>query len=303
MIRKYQTLWSGILMLLILVFSWIISINQINDFKVNNDEVNDLENEQVINTLDIHTLVLGNNISINEYIKKDNLYYALGSNGKYPYMQIVESKDQYFNPKQAITYKTTEGSLVSIEDEKYYLKTTILSNNKYINQDFFVTKNEIIPFYKKQLTMNYSVGTTITPKYIVIHETDNTNVGADAAGHFNYWSINATANSSTHFVVDSKQVYQMLELNQMAWHVGDNKGYSDITNSNSIGIEIAVNSDGDYNVAKENAIELAAKLLKTLNMDISQLKTHNDASGKYCPTNILNDSSWTDFVKQVKSKL
>ena len=96
----------------------------------------------------------------------------------------------------------------------------------------------------------------------------------------------------------------MLELNQSAWHVGDNKGYSDITNLNSIGIEIAVNADGDFYQARENAIYLTINLMKELNMNISQLKRHHDASGKYCPANMLsNDELWIDFVNQVKKAL
>jgi N-acetylmuramoyl-L-alanine amidase CwlA len=41
--------------------------------------------------------------------------------------------------------------------------------------------------------------------------------------------------------------------------------------------------------------------MKALDMDISQLKRHHDASGKYCPTNMLQQPAlWQDFVNQVQ---
>jgi len=73
---------------------------------------------------------------------------------------------------------------------------------------------------KKPISMNYSKGITIAPKYIVIHETDNTNKGANALAHFNYWNTNASAQSSVHFVVDDKRVIQLAELYWRCWHVG-----------------------------------------------------------------------------------
>lgn len=91
----------------------------------------------------------------------------------------------------------------------------------------------------------------------------------------------------------------MLELNEMAWHVGDNKGYSNIVNSNSIGLEICVNEDGNYMVAREYAIQVAIKVMNELNMSIDQLVTHNDASGKNDPVIMFTNNLWDDFVYQV----
>lgn len=187
-----------------------------------------------------------------------------------------------------VTFEVTTENINEETIEEEVIKETILS----------------VPLIKKQLTMNYSVGTVIKPQYLVIHETANTKVGANANAHYRYWSTNPSANASTHFVVDDQEIYQILELNQMGWHVGDNKVYSDITNRNSIGMEIAVNSDGDFMKARQNAIELTIKIMKELNMSIDQLKRHHDASGKYCPTNMLNnDYLWNDFVNQVKKAI
>jgi N-acetylmuramoyl-L-alanine amidase CwlA len=154
---------------------------------------------------------------------------------------------------------------------------------------------------KKLISKNYSKGVTITPKYIVIHETGNTAVGANAEAHFKYWNTNDKAQASAHFVVDDTKVIQLLELNQRAWHVGDNKGYSDITNSNSIGVEICVNSDGDYDKAVSNAVELVQWLLKETGLNIDSLKTHNNASDKNCPTIMLRNNMWDDFKNRVSA--
>lgn len=247
---------------------------------------------------------LTNDVNITAYQEYQDGLLAIGSKENYPYIQVITNQENQTINKQATNYHNIQGKIIAITTHNYYLSTKIQDDNhKIVYQDFFVSSQEIIPFYKKQLTMNYTKGVVIWPKYLVIHETGNPRVGANAYNHYRYWSSNDDANASTHFVVDSKEIYQMLELNQMAWHVGDNKGFSKITNSNSIGIEIAINADGDYNQAKQNAIELTAQLMRFLKMDISQLKTHYDASGKDCPQIILENNAWDDFAYQVNLRL
>lgn len=155
---------------------------------------------------------------------------------------------------------------------------------------------------KRLISRNYTKGVTITPEYIVVHETDNTAKGANADAHFKYWDTNDNADSSVHYVVDDTKVIQLLELTQRAWHVGDNKGYSNITNSNAIGIEICVNSDGDYTKARQNCIELVKYLIGVTGLPANKLVRHNDASGKYCPRKMLdNPQLWTDFKAQIQA--
>lgn len=152
---------------------------------------------------------------------------------------------------------------------------------------------------KQLININYSQGRSITPEYIVIHETDNEDSGADAMANRNYFANHEEAQASTHFVVDDHQIVQCAELDWRCWHVGDNRGYSDITNSNSIGIEICVNSDGNYNQALENAIELTRYLMSELGLGIDRVVRHYDASGKHCPRRILDNGIW----EEVKSKI
>lgn len=161
---------------------------------------------------------------------------------------------------------------------------------------------------KKLISMNYDKGKVIWPKYVVIHETANPNVGAGAQSHFNYWNTNSSAKSSAHFVVDDKQIIQLGEYENgkcfKMWHVGDNKGHSDIINDNAIGIEICVNSDGNYAKARQNAIELTAHILKKTGLTVSAVKRHYDASGKKCPATMLNKPElWADFINQLSVML
>ena len=153
---------------------------------------------------------------------------------------------------------------------------------------------------KKQLiSMNYSKGVNIIPEYIVIHETDNWNPGgANAQAHFNYWNTNPNANSSVHFVVDENEAIQLAEFNWRCWHVGDGNGSSGITNNNSIGIEICVN--GDYAKARQNTIELVKWLLPQVGLAADKVVRHKDATGKWCPRNMLDKPElWTDFITQI----
>lgn len=160
----------------------------------------------------------------------------------------------------------------------------------------------MLPIQKKLIQINYSKGVVISPVYIVIHETDNEDAGADAVANRNYFAEHPEAKSSTHFVVDDHCIIQCLELNQRGWHVGDNRGYSNITNSNTIGIEICVNSDGNYMKARANAIELVKYLISITGIPASRIVRHYDASGKWCPRRMLNTPSlWTEFKNLVSN--
>ena len=251
----------------------------------------------------LETIQNQENIKIISVVPFEDGFLAFGSKDEYPYMANIKSNESYDSVIET-DFNDVKGEIIKVEINDIFIRATIQTNNNTVEYDFFVSSNKIISFHKKQLTMNYSVGVKIKPIYFVIHETANTRVGADANAHYRYWSTNPTARASTHFVVDSTQIYQMLELDQMAWHVGDNKGYSDIVNSNTIGIELAVNADGDYEQTRKNAIELTIRVMNALNMNINQLKTHNDASGKYDPIIMLdNPHLWIDFVQRVEAGL
>lgn len=89
------------------------------------------------------------------------------------------------------------------------------------------------------------------------------------------------------------------------WHCGDGKGQYGITNANSIGIEICINSDGDRDKAISNTIELVRELMSELSIPINRVVRHYDASRKNCPASMRNDnwSEWYEFKKRITEDL
>ena len=143
-------------------------------------------------------------------------------------------------------------------------------------------------------------GYHMTPKYITIHETDNTSVGAGARNHAQYLYNQAVGNTnraaSWHFTVDDKEIYQHLPINENGWHAGDGNGAG---NRQSIAIEIAVNQDGDYNKAVENAKKLAAHLMKETGVSLNNVVKHQKWSGKNCPSRMIREGQWDAFLTGV----
>lgn len=140
---------------------------------------------------------------------------------------------------------------------------------------------------------------TEKPKFIVIHTTGNKKAGANAAAHFNYWNSGKVGQSAD-FVVDSKEALQINDFNKYyTWHCGDGHGKFGITNANSIGIEICVNSDGDFVKAFENAVRLVRDLIKKTG--IKSVVRHYDASRKLCPAEMAGNNweLWHEFTRRV----
>ena len=138
-------------------------------------------------------------------------------------------------------------------------------------------------------------------KYLVIHETDNTGSGANAAAHNSFIHQNANAEEgivSWHYTVDDHQIYQHLPDNEEAWHSGDREG-----NHSSIGIELCVNADGNFDQTMENAAKLTAFLLKEYDLTIDNVKQHYDFNGKDCPLIIRQEGRWDEFLGMVQQNL
>lgn len=154
---------------------------------------------------------------------------------------------------------------------------------------------------KRQIAYNKSVRTSAI-KYIVVHDAGNKSKGADADAHFKYFN-GGNRNSSADFFVDDKKVLQINDYTKYCtWQVGDGKGKYGITNQNSIGIEICVNSDGDYAKAVESAVQLVKYLMKELNIPAERVVRHYDASRKNCPASMSNNNwaMWYDFKEKIK---
>jgi N-acetylmuramoyl-L-alanine amidase len=142
-------------------------------------------------------------------------------------------------------------------------------------------------------------------RYITIHNTGNTAAGAGARNHANYIKGDTAANLpvSWHYTVDDKLIIQHMPDNEIAWHCGD--GGMGVGNTQSIGIEICMNSDGDLLQATENAVWLTAKLCAKHGILIENIVQHHRWSGKNCPQMLRSGRpfNWETFIKKVREQL
>lgn len=145
-------------------------------------------------------------------------------------------------------------------------------------------------------------GHKLEPLYLTIHDTANTDAGADARAHAAYLKTYPDLLASWHFTVDDRFIYQHLPLNENGWHAGD--GVNGTGNRQSIGIEICENSDGDRSLAEKNAAWLTAGLLVNFSLTPERVKQHYDWSGKNCPRVLRGRSGgWSGFLSAVESYL
>lgn len=134
---------------------------------------------------------------------------------------------------------------------------------------------------------------------ITVHQTGNTNKGADAQAHANIQSKLNPRQASWHYSVDDKEIIQSFEDSAQCWHAGDGEGNG---NLHSISIELCINSDGDYKKTLENGAKLVKHLIDKYGLDIGDVKQHYDWSGKNCPAQLRANKdgiSWKDFLEMV----
>lgn len=137
------------------------------------------------------------------------------------------------------------------------------------------------------------------PRKITIHETANTNIGADAEMHRRFVHNPATV-VSFHYVVDEDESIQLLPDNEVGWHAGD--GATGPGNNESVAIETCVNSDGDWNRTLDNLVKLTKHLMAEFNLSVQDVVQHNKWSGKNCPTRLRanNNAGWNAFIARLQ---
>jgi len=164
-------------------------------------------------------------------------------------------------------------------------------------------------------------GTRIDVKYLVIHWTANTSKGADADANRNYFNRKSCViggvhyelgsndkfrAASAHYLVDDKKIVRALPENEMGYHVGA-KSYRhpSCRNSNSVGIEMCVNSDGDFAKMRANTVELAADFCKRHGINpATNMIRHYDVTGKDCPHfYVVDPAGWAQFRNDVAAKM
>jgi len=135
--------------------------------------------------------------------------------------------------------------------------------------------------------------------WVVVHDTANTNPGSGALAHANYLLSNAMAGielwASWHFTIDDKALYQHIPEIERAYHAGDGSTlpgtattYLGGGNRNGIGIETGVNQDADVYRTWQRTAKFGTDLLIKYNLPLTNMRYHNDFSGKNCPQTMRN---------------
>jgi N-acetylmuramoyl-L-alanine amidase CwlA len=137
-------------------------------------------------------------------------------------------------------------------------------------------------------------GLKMDPKYITIHETDNTSTGADAEAHARLQERGNTRIASWHLQVDDHEIIQSIPFNEVAWAAGD--GRDGPGNRTSIHIEMCVNADGNNEQTVTNTVEVVKYLMILFNIAIDHVVPHKHWTGKNCPRNLL--PRWDNFIKR-----
>lgn len=173
---------------------------------------------------------------------------------------------------------------------------------------------------RKNITnINFRMDKNRKIDYVVVHYTAGKSDYEGAAYDNTCYFKNVYRGASAHYFVDkSDTVWQCVEDECIAWHVGDRNAESKsapfngiCTNSNSIGIEmVSYFKDGKYFISdatQKNASALCAYILKKYNLGSDRLICHFDVTKKNCPMPFVTDNSknqlWFDFVKNVEENM
>lgn len=153
---------------------------------------------------------------------------------------------------------------------------------------------------KQGIKYNFSSRNGQRIQYLVLHDTGNARSGADAAAHQKYFG-SGNKNASAHYFVDSREIVQVIEESHASWHCGDGYGKYGITNQNSIGIELCINSDGDYEKTLEHAVLLIRELARRHQVPKGNIVRHYDASRKICPGTMATNNwqKWQEFKARI----
>ena len=142
-------------------------------------------------------------------------------------------------------------------------------------------------------------------EWIVLHYTANT-YQPDLAKNECAMFKDVYRGASAHYFVDTTSIWQCVELDDTAWHCGDNPpSKNGCTNRNSIGIEMCnVYENGVYSIADktaDNAVWLVCYLLELY--PNAKICRHYDVTGKRCPAPWVDDSSlWLKFKERVEEE-
>lgn len=138
--------------------------------------------------------------------------------------------------------------------------------------------------------------------WIVVHESGMPREGQNAKLLAEVQVRNAYSTgrqASWHYQVDEGVVYQSFDDSIICWHAGDGTYKLGGGNNNGIGIEMCINSDGNYEASMRVDAKLVAHLLHKYNLTLENVKRHYDFDGKQCPYYMIETGRWTEFLEYV----
>lgn len=141
--------------------------------------------------------------------------------------------------------------------------------------------------------------------WIVVHESGMPNEGNDAEllAQIQYdraYGKRASAQASWNYQVDDQGIFQSFDDNVYCWHAGGDYGkWLPYRNSNSIGIEMCINQDGNYDGAMHQDAKLIASLMHKYNLNFDNVVRHHDTSGKECPSYMLRTNRYGEFLQMI----
>lgn len=146
--------------------------------------------------------------------------------------------------------------------------------------------------------------------WVVVHESGMARPGEDAlclaqSQWRNVYETSTPRDASWHYQVDEGIIYQSFPDTAGCWHAGGTHPTSlhPHCNSSSIGIEMCINADGNYDGSMHHDTKLVANLCYKYNLNVDNIKRHYDMSGKECPAYMIRTSRWNQFLEWTNIEL
>jgi len=144
-------------------------------------------------------------------------------------------------------------------------------------------------------------GYPLRVEWVTVHETANEAPGADAEAHRRFVHAGGGPEGvSFHFVVDDREVVQLLPTTENGWHAGDGPGGPG--NRTSLAVELCVHAGSDWERTQAQAARLVAALCRAFGLGPERVVPHQRWSGKTCPRRLLA-AGFERFRAQVAAQL
>lgn len=266
-----------------------------------------------INTLSYNLEDVGGNITEEEYIAELVKYMVkVNLKGSINHLH-PEYNDELFLDYQERTNSYGVLNLATginpLVNKDYYIDET---SEDLLNKNIggqLGTYKPVVPQETLDEVMyeGYQMPNDSNVLWITVHESAMTTNGHNAEFLANMQYKNAFVSTSYreaswHYQVDAYSIYHSYADNTVAWHAGDGSVVAGNGNNNAIGIEMCVNSDGNYEGTLVNNAKLVASLLLKYNLGLANVKRHYDHSGKECPSYLIRTGRWQQFLTFVQKE-